>query len=190
MNECPSLQPLVDELRTIWAAESDVEQRMRKAKPAIERFIVQPEFRERTRAWPLTPRQNLLFYQDPDYGFVLNGTCRKAGHPGGPHDHAHAWTLYAVVDGVEAIERYERLDDGSRAGYAKVRHVSTTPSSSGDVDFVEPFAIHCEQGGEERSTALILRSERLEGKTMQHLYNVEKETVTDVNGLEQIPYSF
>jgi predicted metal-dependent enzyme (double-stranded beta helix superfamily) len=190
VNECPSLQPLIDELRTIWKAESDIEQRMRRAKPVIERFIAQPAFCERTRAWPMTPRQNLLFYEDPDYGFALNGTVRKAGSPGGPHDHAHAWTLYGIVEGNESMERYERLDDGSRKGFAKIRPTSVTPGSGGDVDLVEPYAIHCEQAGPERSAALILRSERLVGKTLQQIFNPANDTVAAANGPEQVPYSF
>ena len=190
MNECPSLQSLIDDLRTIWAAETVLERRMRRAKPVLERFIAQPAFRDRTRAWPMTPRQNLLFYEDPDYGFALNGTVRIAGSPGVPHDHAHSWTLYGIVEGKESMERYERLDDGSRAGYAKILTTSVTPGSDGDVDLVEPFAIHCEQAGPERSAALILRSERLVGKTPQRLFDPAKDTVVEGSGPEQVPYSF
>jgi predicted metal-dependent enzyme (double-stranded beta helix superfamily) len=190
VNECPSLQPLVDELRTIWASEAEIERRMRRAKPVLERFIAQPAFRDRTRAWPMTPRQNLLFYEDPDYGFALNGTVRIAGSPGVPHDHAHSWTLYGIVEGKESMERYERLDDGSRTGFAKIRTTSVTPGSDGNVDLVEPYAIHCEQAGPERSAALILRSERLVGKTPQRLFDPVRETVTEGSGPEQVPYSF
>jgi predicted metal-dependent enzyme (double-stranded beta helix superfamily) len=112
MSDCPSLQPLITELRSIWASESDVEKCMRRAKPVMERFITQPGFKELTRAWPMTIGQNLLFYEDPEFRFALNGTVRKAGaSPSRPHDHAHSWTLYSIVEGHELMERYEKLFD-------------------------------------------------------------------------------
>jgi predicted metal-dependent enzyme (double-stranded beta helix superfamily) len=189
MSNASLLQPFIDELRAIWAAEPDVEQRMRKAKPLMERVVKDPAFVENSRSWPMTPRQNLLFYQDPDYGFALNATVRKAGSPGWPHDHAHSWTLYAIVEGIESMERYEQLDDGSRPGYADVRRTSVTEGGPGSVDLVEPYSIHCERPGPERSAALILRSERLVGKTPQRMFDIEQKTVKTVDGLEQVPYS-
>jgi predicted metal-dependent enzyme (double-stranded beta helix superfamily) len=184
------LQPFIDELRALWAAEPDMEQRMRKAKPLVERMVANPQLREHSRAWPMTPGQNLLFYEDPDYGFALNATVRKAGSPGGPHDHAHAWTLYGIVEGAESMERYERVDDGSKPGHAELRRTSVTPGGAGSVDLVAPYAIHCERAGPERSSALILRSERLVGKTKQRLFDIEKNAVVETFGPAQVPYTF
>jgi predicted metal-dependent enzyme (double-stranded beta helix superfamily) len=186
---CPSLSPLIEQLRAIWESVADPEQRMRRAKPLMEHFIAQPEFRDRARTWPMTPMQNLMFYEDPDYGFALCGTVRKAGSPEGVHDHAHTWTLYGIVDGDETMERYEQIDDGSREGYAELRRTSATRGSAGDVDLVAPFAIHCERATPERSSALILRSERL-GKPVQRLFNLEKRSFALVGGPKQVPYSF
>lgn len=191
MNDCPSLQPLIDQLRALWASEPDIEQRMRKAKPLVERLITDPELREKTRNWPMTPRQNLLFYEDPQHGFVLNATVRVQGSsPGVPHDHAHAWTLYAICEGNESMERYEQVDDGSRPGHAELRLTSVTPGKAGDVDLIPPRSIHLERAGAERSSALILRSERLVGRTPQRLFNLEKQSVVEGQGPAQVPYAF
>lgn len=190
MSDCPSLQPLIAELRAVWAAKGNVVACMEEAKEVMARFIAQPDFRERTRAWPLTPRQNLLFYEDPDYGFVLNGTVRETGSPGAAHDHAHAWTAYGIVYGKESMERYERLDDGSKPGYAKLRRTSATPGGAGDVDLVAPYEIHCERPGAERSGALILRSERLVGRALQKIFDEKNDTVAEASGPTQVPYSF
>ena len=187
---CPSLKVFVDELRSIWAAEPDVVECMKKAKPVMERLIGQPDFRERTRDWPVTPRQNLLFYEDPDYGFALNGVVHRPGGGFTPHDHAHAWTLYGIIEGSETMDRYERVDDGSRQGYAKIERASATPGFAGDVDLIAPYAIHVERPGPERSSALILRSERLVGKTLQRQFDLEKNTVIEAFGPEQVPYSY
>jgi predicted metal-dependent enzyme (double-stranded beta helix superfamily) len=182
------LQPLIDELRAIWAAEPETEQRMRKAQPLMARFTADPELRARSRDWPPTPGQNLLFYEDPDFGFVLNGVVRIPPYRGGAHDHAFAWTLYGVVDGTETLERYDQLDDGSRAGIAELRLASASAGTPGVVDLVAPYAVHAERGGPTRSAALILRSERLVGRTLQRHFDLERNTVRDAPGPEQIPY--
>ncbi len=49
--------------------------------------------------------QNLLLYEDPDYGFVVNAVVRTPEREGRVHDHAHAWTVYGVLDGMERLER-------------------------------------------------------------------------------------
>lgn len=182
------LQPLIDELRAIWKGEPDVEQRMRKAKPLMERTVTDPELLARSREWPPTPGQNLLFYEDPDYGFVLNGVVRIPPYRGGAHDHAYAWTLYGVIDGTETLERYDQIDDGSRPGVAELKLTSAATGTPGVVDLVPPYAVHAERGGDARSSALILRSERLVGKTLQRHFDLERHTVSEGSGPVQVPY--
>jgi hypothetical protein len=105
------------------------------------------------------------------------------------HDHADAWVLYGVLDGSESLERYERVDDGSRPGYAEVRLASVTTGTQGKVDLVAPGAIHAEQGGPTRSAAIIVRSQRLgEGTVLQHTYDPKAKTVIERYGPTQVPY--
>jgi predicted metal-dependent enzyme (double-stranded beta helix superfamily) len=182
------VQPLIDELRAIWQSEPDVEQRMRKAKPLMERTVANPELQARSREWPPTPGQNLLLYEDPDYGFVLNGVVRIPPYRGGVHDHAHSWTLYGVLDGTEILERYDQIDDGSRPGFAELKLTGAAPGTPGVVDLVPPYAIHAERGGPTRSAALILRSVRVAGKAKLRMFDPERNSVTESLGLEQVPY--
>ncbi|TMA58494.1 MAG: hypothetical protein E6J73_17360 [Deltaproteobacteria bacterium] len=108
--------------------------------------------REASKNWPSTEgRKNLLFYEDPDYGFAINGVVRVPGRKGSIHDHAHSWTAYGLLDGTESLERYRRLDDGSKEGYAKLELESVTQGNPGKVDLVPPFDAHAEQGGPTRS---------------------------------------
>lgn len=191
MDACPSLASLIGELREIWRTVPDIEARMTRAKPVLERVIRDETFKERTRAWPLTPGQNLLFYEDPDFGFVLNGTVRQPGSPEMPHDHAHSWTVYGIVEGTESMQRYERLDkNGAQSGQAELKLISVKAGHAGDVDLVEPYDIHFEAPGPTRSSALILRSERLVGRTPQRLFNLKTKTVVEGSGPKQVPYSF
>lgn len=186
----PVFDKFIADLRTIWAAESDDGARMAKAKPMLESLVKDPTLKTHSAHWPSTEgRKNLLFYVDPDYHFVINGVVRVPGRTGSIHDHADAWVLYGVLDGTESLERFDRVDDGSRPGYAEVKLNSVTTGSQGKVDLVPPRAIHAEQGGPTRSVAVIVRSQKLgEGTVLQHRYNRETNIVVDQYGPTQIPY--
>lgn len=186
----PVFDQFIADLRAVWAAEPDTGARMRKGRPLLERLVLDPTLRQHSTNWPSTdvPVSNLLLYEDPDYGFVINAVVRTAGRKGSAHDHAHAWVLYGVLDGNESLERFERLDDGSRPGYAEIKLSGVSYSGPGTVDLVEPYAIHAEQGGPTRSVAVIVRSERLVGRVLQNRFNIETGAVTQGSGPVQIPY--
>src|SRR5579863_1989302 len=186
----PVFDKFIGELRAIWAAESDDGGRMQKAKPVLERLVNDQALKAHSAAWPSTEgRKNLLFYVDPDYHFVINGVVRVPGRTGSIHDHADAWVLYGLLDGSESLERYDRIDDGSRPGYAEVTLASVTTGTQGKVDLVPPRAIHAEQGGPTRSVAVILRSQRLgEGTVLQRAYDPKAKTVVERFGPTQVPY--
>jgi predicted metal-dependent enzyme (double-stranded beta helix superfamily) len=186
----PVFDKFVADLRAIWAAEADDGRRMAKAKPVLEKLVMEPSLKAHSASWPSTEgRKNLVLHVDPDYHFVINAVVRVPGRTGSVHDHADAWVLYGVLDGTESLERFERVDDGSRPGHAEVKLTSVTTGTQGKVDLVEPRAIHAEQGGPTRSVAVIVRSERLgEGTKLQHLYDRVANTVVERFGPTQIPY--
>ena len=186
----PVFDAFIAELRAIWAAESDDGARMARTKPVLERLVMDPALKAHSAHWPSTEgRKNLLFYVDPDHHFVINGVVRVPGRTGSIHDHADAWVLYGVLDGTESLERFDRVDDGSRPGYAELKLNSVTTGSQGKVDLVPPRAIHAEQGGPTRSVAVIVRSQKLgEGTVLQHRYDREANTVVEQYGPTQIPY--
>jgi predicted metal-dependent enzyme (double-stranded beta helix superfamily) len=186
----PILEKFIADLRVIWAAESDNQRRMERAKPLLEEFVKDETLRAHSANWPSTEgRKNLLLYVDPDYDFVVNAVVRVPGRKGSVHDHADAWVLYGVLDGSESLERYDRLDDGKKPGYAQVKLASVTTGTQGKVDLVPPYAIHAEQGGPTRSVAIILRSQRLgEGTVLQHQYDPARNSVIEQYGPTQVPY--
>jgi predicted metal-dependent enzyme (double-stranded beta helix superfamily) len=186
----PAFERFIADLRGVWTAEPDDGRRMEKAKPLVEAFVTNPSIKAHSAQWPSTEgRKNLLLYVDPTYGFVVNAVVRVPRRTGSVHDHADAWVLYGVLDGIESLERYERIDDGSRPGYAEVQLVSVTTGTQGKVDLVPPHAIHAEQGGPVRSVAVILRNQRLgEGTLLQRTYDPVAKTVVERYGPAQIPY--
>jgi predicted metal-dependent enzyme (double-stranded beta helix superfamily) len=161
---------------------------MTKARPLLERLVLDPTLREAAKSWPSTdvPPSNLLLYEDPDHGFAINAVVRTAGRRGSAHDHGTMWVLYGVLDGTESLERFDRVDDGSVAGRAEIRLSSVTQGGAGKVDLVEPYAIHAEQGGPARSVAIIVRSEK-PGRAVQKRYNQDAKTFENGNGPLQRP---
>jgi predicted metal-dependent enzyme (double-stranded beta helix superfamily) len=186
----PVLDKFIVDLRTIWAEDSENERRMGKAKPLLEQLLKDATLKAHSAGWPSTEgRKNLLLYVDPDHHFVINAVVRMPGRTGSVHDHADAWVLYGVLDGSESLERFERVDDGSRSGYAEVRLSSVTTGTQGKVDLVPPHSIHAEQGGPTRSVAIIVRSQRLgEGTILQRRYDAMANTVVEQYGPTQIPF--
>jgi predicted metal-dependent enzyme (double-stranded beta helix superfamily) len=185
----PVFEKFIQELRAAWAELPDVESRMKRGAKLLEGLVKNESLRQAAKSWPSTEgRKNLLFYEDPEYGFAINGVVRAAGRKGSIHDHAHAWTAYGVLDGTESLERFRRIDDRSKEGYAQLELVSVTMGEPGKVDLVPPFDIHAEQGGPTRSVAVILRSERVAGKIPQGSYDKETNTVRRIEGPANIPY--
>jgi predicted metal-dependent enzyme (double-stranded beta helix superfamily) len=185
----PAFERFVQGLRAAWAELPDMEARMKKGQKLLEELLQDPALREASKSWPSTEgRKNLLFYEDPQYGFAINGVVRVPGRKGSIHDHAHSWTAYGILDGTESLERYRRIDDGSKEGYAKLKLDSVTEGRPGQVDLVPPFDAHAEQGGPDRSVAIILRSERVAGKVLQGSYNIENNMVRRTDGPTNISY--
>ena len=193
MDDNPRLavfEKFIQSARAFCAANSDTEARMKKIKILLEALVNDPSMREHAKTWPSTEgHKNLLLYEDPDYGFVVNAVVRTPGREGRVHDHALAWTAYGVLDGMERLERYRRIDDGKKADYALIQLESISEGNAGKVDLVQPYAIHSEKGGPARSVAVIVRSERLVGKVLQGRYDAKTDKYHESEGPTQVAFA-
>ena len=188
--QLPVFEKFIQDLRAAWSELPDMEARMKKGQQLLEALVKDEGLRQASKSWPSTEgRKNLLFYEDPDYGFAVNGVVRIPGRKGSIHDHAHAWTAYGLLDGTESLERFRRIDDRSKEGHAELELESVTQGTPGKVDLVPPFDIHAEQGGPTRSVAIILRSERVAGKVPQGSYSMEGNLYRQIEGPTNIPYN-
>src|SRR5262245_56840764 len=186
----PVLEKFIADLRTVWSADADNLRRMEKAKPLLEQLVKGEGLRAHSASWPSTEGyKNLLLYVDPDHHFAINAVVRAPGRTGSVHDHADAWVLYGVLDGSDSLERYERVDDGSRPGYAEVRLASVTTGTQRKGELGPPGAIDAEQVGPARSAGSTVRSQRLgQGTVLQHTYDPKAKTVIERYGPTQVPY--
>ena len=185
----PAFEKFIEDLRAAWKELPDTEARMKRGQKLLEGLVKDESLRQASKSWPSTEgRKNLLFHEDEECGFAINGVVRNPGRKGSIHDHAHAWTAYGVLDGSESLERFRRVDDRSKGGYAELELESVTQGNAGKVDLVPPFDIHAEQGGPAKSYGLILRSERVAGKVLQGNYNIETGAYRRLEGPTNVPY--
>jgi predicted metal-dependent enzyme (double-stranded beta helix superfamily) len=187
-----AVQRFITSARELFSKEKDPAQRWKKMTPLLEALISDPSIKAQSKNWPACRQgderaQNWLFYEDPEYKFVINGLIKSPKSRTQIHDHAQNWTLYGVLDGHESIERYERIDNGAKSDYAEIRQTEKIDVGPGKVDLVEPFQIHAEESGEERTVAIIVRAEKA-GGFLQGRYDPANKKYWQGYGPEQIPY--
>jgi len=186
-----AVQKFIASARQLCAEEKDPVKRWQNMAPLLQDLLADPAVREQSKNWPTCSQsdraQNLLFYEDPDYKFVINGLIKAPKSRTQIHDHAHNWTLYGVLDGTETIERYERVDDRSKPDYAEIRKMVNVKVGAGKIDLVPPYEIHAEESGEERTVAIIIRAEKA-GGFLQGRYDPTTNKCWQGYGPEQIPF--
>lgn len=189
-----ALDRFVRETRELFAKEADPEKRWPALKPILAKLLAEPEVIAASKSWPdCVPAEgraeNLLFYEDPEYGFAINGLTKGQARQGAKtqvHDHAHIFTLYGVLDGHERIERYQRVDDGSKPDYAEIRKERDDFVGPGEIDLVRPYEVHCEVTAGERTVAVIIRSQK-GGSFNQGRYDPETNRYWESLGPRQTP---
>ena len=183
----PSVSRFVTEVRALYAALGDPALVWPAAQEPMAALLKDRQMAESSKDWPVSDHENLLFYEDPDYGFVVNGLIKNPGRMTRIHDHAHTWVLYGVLTGSEEIIRYERLDDGAVADYAEIKESGRAAVAPGAMDIVAPHAIHAEAAGSNGSVAVILRSEK-PGGFNQGRFDLDSGRYWESPGVTQIPW--
>lgn len=199
-----SVEKLINEVRGLCTAPMAPEQRWSEAAARVRDLLQDPALREHAANWPISPailglqgkHANLLFYEDPDHGFVLNGLIKRASARTTIHDHGRSHTIYGVVFGAETVAHYAvddavPLGEGNEAGLlsrARVRATNEVAVGAGHVDYIGPWDVHAEYNGDDVTAAVILRSQR-SGTFVQNIFHGDSGAVEQYNGPRQIPYS-
>ena len=193
-----ALNRFIAKTRDLFAEEPDLDKRWELLRPVLAELLADPEVTVAAEHWPDCVAkdgraENLLFYEDPDYGFAINGLTkggsRQAGERTRIHDHGHIYTLYGVLSGKERVERYERTDDGSKPDYRPIRRTNDVLVEAGDIDLVKPYEVHAEVTVGQRTVALIIRSKKA-GEHMQGRYDIETGEYFESVGPRQTPAEF
>ena len=156
------LEDFVADLRAAVRQEATEEARLEAGAAALRRLLANPDALAPYR-WLLDQgRGPWLLHEDPELGFVVTLLLKPRANSTPVHHHGEAWTLYGIFDGVETVHRYDRHDDGSRAGRADVRRSADHVRQLGEVEIEPPFAIHNETTSADQDTlALAVRGRNL-----------------------------
>ncbi|MFN2645801.1 MAG: hypothetical protein ABR570_12470 [Burkholderiales bacterium] len=182
-----SARRFIEETRALYAGCASLDERMTRVRPLLANLLEDPALKEAATRWPnlndwANERiTNLLFYEDPNYGFVLNALVKDPGDKTPIHDHGHTWTLYGVLTGGESVVRFRR--PATQSGLEMVDERQVRP---GYIDVVPPFEIHAEFNGDARTVGLIFRTQRV-GTYLQNWYG-EDGSVRKHSGPEQVAY--
>ena len=186
----PAVEDFVAALRAACAGGLHGAARWRRCGELLKPLLGDPALRAHARNWPVggfdgSKVDNLLFYEDPDYGFALNGLIKRPGGRAQIHDHGPAWTVYGLLEGRERIVRFGTVTDAD--GTRRLEETMSIECGPGDVDIVPPHEIHSEYAGDGRSVAFIVRSQRT-GTFGQKGYenSVDGEPISGPN---QVPYA-
>jgi hypothetical protein len=193
----------IHQMRELFAREPDQDKRWDAVPALLTELLADPTVRAASQSWPVpshllatVPGEgragNLLFYEDPDYGFVINGQIHEAGRrasePTQAHDHGQNYTAYGLLDGHERIVMFERTDDGARPDHAEVRKTADYVAGPGDIHLAKPRDIHVELTIGERTAAIIVRSMRDGGPNNLHgRYDLQTGAYQESVGPRQIP---
>ena len=125
MSQSPSrlLARIVDPVRRLYAEDLAEPDRWGRISEALECALADTDLQAAAQSWPKSHDRtnnrytNLLFYEDPDFGFVVNGLVKDETGRTPVHDHGHAWVAYGLLEGAETVLRY-----GDPTGTVKSRY--------------------------------------------------------------------
>ena len=188
------VQNFVDTIRGHFADGKEEAELWQSVSEDLKTLLANPSLIQQSKSWPDTkqgdgPPSNLLFYEDPKYGFVFNALVKGPNSVTNVHDHGPSWTLYGVLDGGEHIQRFSRVDDNpAETGPAELKLNGEFDVTPGYIDVVPPWEIHQETNGDHRTIGFIVRSQK-SGTFKQFRYNPENGRIAIYNGPTQIPFS-
>lgn len=196
----PAVETFVSRVRAMFEDGLSADEIWPRACDHLKEMLRDTGVREHAKTWPTSPAKlglegkhaNLLFYEDPDYGFVINGLIKKPDAKTTVHDHGKSWTLYGVVEGGERVLRFERTDGGEPGDLpetASVKETEVVTVGPGYIDFIKPWEIHAEYNDSEPTVAVIVRSQRC-GTYVQNIFYQKDNTVEQYYGPDQIPFRF
>lgn len=191
MSQPRVLRRLIEAVRRLYEQDMPEPERWSRISEVLEAALADPDMRTAAPRWPKSHDRannrytNLLFYEDPEFGFVINGLVKDETGRTPVHDHGHAWVAYGLLEGDETVLRYQDPVSGMPSSGLQPDHVISL--AAGEVDLVPPWTFHAEQADSERTVAVMVRSARV-GKFAHRRLNPDTGETYDHPGPHQIPF--
>jgi predicted metal-dependent enzyme (double-stranded beta helix superfamily) len=138
-----TLDQYVQDLRKITAQETDPERITERVAPLAEKFAKEPgwfrpEYRE------CDPEQGFslhILHEEPNHDLAVFLISWLPDRGTTPHNHK-TWAVVVGMQGQEEEINYDRLDDGSRPGFADLKRGEAHVMKAGDIARCYPEHIH------------------------------------------------
>ena len=154
MSESYGLERFVRDMRAIAAQASTEGEILSRLKPLAIRLARDRELARgaapRVRQRPGGPRCTCCTRR-PDHSLAVFSSAYAAGRGFPPHDHG-TWAIVAGVEGTEVDTAWRRIDDGTRAGYAKLEKGGETLVEAGSAVAMVSGEIHSVENRTDRTS--------------------------------------
>ena len=112
-----------------------------EVRTRLERLLSNKEFVEEY-CGEHVPRGLKLLYEDPELGFQVLAHINDKARVSPPHDHGASWAIYGQATQYTEMTEWERKDDGSDPGKAKLNPVKKYRLLPGHAGIYQDGTIH------------------------------------------------
>jgi predicted metal-dependent enzyme (double-stranded beta helix superfamily) len=148
------ISDLVADLRRITAESSDHKAIIREVTPLAKRLAANSENWLSDKYYECDEEQGFgvhLLHEEPNHDLAVFAVAWLPGRGTPPHDHG-TWAVVVGIDGDETNINWQRLDDGSKPGYAQIKEFHRVVAGRGDVMTFLPRDIHTVWNNTDRKT--------------------------------------
>ncbi len=182
----PAFNKFIADLQAHFAKNLPETEQWEGVQPFLKALIDDEQLREVSKSWERKKGREYILHHDAEYDFFVGALVREPKHMANAHDHGPTWTIYGVLDGEEVTHVYDRVDDGSKPGFAKLKLKVRSEAPTGTVDVVPPHIPHAENGASPRSVAITVRTTK-PGSYDQIMFNLKTGKTGTSRGLELVP---
>lgn len=138
-----SLERYVSDIRTITAEETDHTKITARIKPLALKLVKTPGFlKDQWRG--VDEKQGFgvhLLHEEPNHDLAVFILTWMPDRGTKPHNHL-TWAVVAGIEGEEYEIEWDRIDDGSKPGFAELVKSKDATIHPGEVTACTPSAIH------------------------------------------------
>jgi predicted metal-dependent enzyme (double-stranded beta helix superfamily) len=138
-----SLEQYVQDLRAVTARETDPEKITERVAPLAKKFAqapgwFRPEYRECDEEQGFGVH---MLHEEPNHDLAVFLISWLPNRGTTPHNHK-TWAVVVGMEGQEQEVSYDRLDDGSKPGFADLKRSNAQVMTTGEVALCYPEHIH------------------------------------------------
>ena len=135
-----TLEQFTDDCRDILKGKQD-RAALEKVRDRLEVLLKDDDF-VAEYCGPDAPPGPSLLYEDPELGFHVLGYAMSNPHESLPHDHGESWAVYGQAAEYTDMTEWERLDDGTEEGKARIEPGKRYRLERGQAGIFDDYAIH------------------------------------------------